>query len=153
FVLALAPVLLFVGRLRRTLAAPLEELGRSAERIARGEMPDAEALTTGEELGGLSRVFARMALGVRGRMSALAAAAHHVPAGARLLREAALRGRAQAEAQHDSIDQTSAAIDRMERSLAAVSQATDRLADATSSTAASASQVEAATGHVGESAA
>ncbi len=150
FVVCLAPALLATSRLRRSLAAPLAELARSAERLAAGDLLATVDVPPEGEIGVLARSFNKMADGLRGLMSEVAMSAHEVLAGARTLADTSRRSEGQAETQQASVDRTSSAIERMEASLAAVGGATDRLADATSSTAASANEVEASTRHVGQ---
>ncbi len=117
----------------RAITLPFRTLGRSADRIASGDLTASPPSISRDEMGQLAADFRRMAQGLKGLVLDVQAASEGVSLGAREAGAIGERVRTGALDQHQGVVAVQGAVEAMEESIALVSRGVSGLSDYVSS--------------------
>ena len=144
-----AVALLLVAGAARTITVPLEVLGRSADRIASGDLTASPANVTRDEMGQLASDFRRMAQGLAALVQEVKSAAHGVSEGAHETSDIGSRVHAGAAEERERFVAVADAVEAMQGSVSLVGRGVGSLAEYVDSTSAAVGEMAAALDEVG----
>ncbi|MEZ4215293.1 MAG: methyl-accepting chemotaxis protein [Myxococcota bacterium] len=149
-VLALALASLAASRLRAQIAAPLEEIGRSAEAMANGDLTLAPDVRRSDELGVLARSFDRTRASLGLLVATVREHALAITGDANSLAEESEGLSEQAALQQAAVSDTREAIDRVGASARAVRDNVDSIASTATETSSSVTELDATARRIDE---
>jgi len=138
------------SRLRAQIAAPLEQIGRSAEAMAEGDLTIAIAVERDDELGMLGRSFDRTRTSLGALVSTVRVHALAIAGDAHDLEQESERLAEQADLQRDAVAETRGAIDRVGTSARAVRDNVDTIASTATETSSSVAELDATARRIDE---